>query len=117
MYVEERVYRLRPGASGEYFALYESRGMPVQLRYLNVMLGYYMSEIGDLNEVIHMWVHESLDGREANRERMRADPEFQAYWQAVRPLIVSQRTRIMKPAPFFGNTLKNIVEIAKARDA
>lgn len=114
MYVEERVYRVKPGCIGEYFSLYESKGMAPQSRYIKVMLGYYASEIGDLNEVIHLWAHESLDAREANRERMRADPEFQAYWQEVRQIIVSQRTRIMKPAPFFRDKLTALVEAATA---
>jgi hypothetical protein len=114
MYVEERVYQVRPGCLGEYFSLYESKGMAAQLRYIKVMLGYYASEIGDLNEVIHLWAHDSLDAREANRERLKADPEFQAYWQEVRPLIVAQRTRIMKPAPFFQNRLAQLVETASS---
>lgn len=113
MFVEERVYRLKPGCIPEYFALYESKGMPAQQRYLKCMLGYYASEIGDLNEVVHLWMHDSLDAREDNRARMRADPDFQKYWQEVRGMIVEQRTRIMKPAPFFEEPLKALVKTAQ----
>lgn len=109
MFVEERVYRLKAGRISEYFALYEAKGMAAQARYLPNMLGYYASEIGDLNEVVHLWAHESLDARERNRERMRADPEFQAYWHEVRELVVEQRTRILKPAPFFGARLERMI--------
>lgn len=109
MYVEERIYRVLPGRLSEYFALYEERGLGPQSRYLNTMLGYYASEIGDLNEAVHLWVHESLDAREENRARMRADADFQAYWQAVRGLVVDQRTRILKPAPFFIHRLRDLV--------
>lgn len=113
MFVEERVYRLKPGCLPEYFALYEKKGMEPQLRYIKVMLGYYASEIGGLNEVVHLWAHESLDAREENRERMRADPEFQEYWGEVRHMIVEQRTRIMKPAPFFVERLSKMIASAK----
>lgn len=114
MYVEERVYRVKPGCIGQYFSLYETKGMNAQRRYLKAMLGYYSSEIGDLNEVIHLWAHDSLDARETNRERMRADPEFQAYWQEVRGIVISQRTRIMKPAPFFRGKLAELYDVASA---
>lgn len=101
MWVEERTYRVHPGDVHAYLALYEAVGMPVQLQYLPHMLGYYSSELGDLNEIVHLWGHASLDEREANRQRMRADPAFKAYWAQVRPLIQQQRTRILRPAPFF----------------
>lgn len=111
MFVEERVYGLKPGRIPEYFALYEAKGMVPQRRYLPCMLGYYASEMGDLNEVIHLWGHESLDAREFNREQMKADPEFQAYWHEVREIVVAQRTRIMKPAPFFQSRLAQFANI------
>lgn len=110
MYIEERIYRVKPGRLAEYFALYESKGLIPQARYLGTMLGYYASEMGELNEAVHLWAHESLDGREASRERMRADPEFQAYWHEVRERIVSQSNRILKPAPFFFGRLRGLVD-------
>lgn len=112
MFVEERCYRLLPGAAQDYLLLYERRGMAVQRRYLPTMLGYYLSEIGDLNEIVHLWGHDSLDAREANRHAMRQDPDFQAYWSAVRPLIVRQKTRILRPAPFFVDALRRMAAAA-----
>jgi hypothetical protein len=113
MIVEERVYTVKPGRTGEYLALYEARGMIPQQRYIKHMLGYYAAEIGDLNEIIHIWAHESLDARDRNREAMRADPEFAAYWRDVRDIVVAQRTRIMKPAPFFSERLSRLVEVCQ----
>lgn len=115
MLVEERCYTLLPGRANDYFALYAERGLEPQSRYLDYMLGYYFSELGDLNEVVHLWGHASLDAREANRARMRADPDFQAYWHEVRGLIIKQRTRILRPAPFFTRTLDAIADAARAQ--
>lgn len=109
MFVEQRSYTMAPGRIHEYLTLYEEHGMPIQLQYLPLMLGYYSSEIGDLNVAVHLWGHESLDAREANRTAMRADPAFKRYWEMVRPLIASQRTQILRPAPFFVDRLHNIV--------
>lgn len=114
MFVEERCYTLLPGRANDYFTLYAERGMAHQRRYVDCLLGYYSSEIGDLNEVVHLWGHTSLDAREANRARMRADPDFQAYWHDVRALIVKQRSRILRPAPFFTDTLAAMAELARA---
>ena len=110
MYVEERVYRLKPGCIGEYFALYEAKDFEPQSRYLDTMLGYYAAEIGDLNEVVHLWGRSNLEMREERRAKMSADADFQACWQEVRHMIVAQRSRIMKPAPFFAHRLAALLE-------
>lgn len=113
MFIEERVYQVKPGRIPEYFELYETKGLIPHTRYMKVMLGYYAAEIGNLNEVIHLWAHESLDARDASRDAMRADADFKAYWHEVRELIVAQRTRIMKPAPFFEERLSKLIAAVK----
>ena len=101
MYVEERMYLLHPGKVPEYYRLYESEGMPTQLKHLPHMVGYYATEMGMQNLVIHRWAYDDLNQRDKCRAAMQADPAWQAYVAKVRPLIVSQETRVMKPAPFF----------------
>ena len=49
MYVEERMYLLHPGKVPEYFRLYESEGMPTQVKHLPHMVGYYVTEMGMLD--------------------------------------------------------------------
>ena len=67
MYVEERIYRLKIGAVPEYCKNYEELGMKIQLKHLPHMVGYYFTEIGGLNTVVHMWAYESLDQRDKCR--------------------------------------------------
>jgi hypothetical protein len=67
MYVEERMYTLRPGAVPEYLRHYQNDGMKVQLKHLPHMVGYYSTEVGTLNMIVHMWAYESLDQRERCR--------------------------------------------------
>jgi len=112
MYVEERIYTLHAGKAPEYFKQYEEAGMKVQLRHLPRMVGYYVTEIGQLNLVTHMWAYDDLNEREQRRAAMQADPEWQAYLPRVRPLIISQETRIHKCAPFFVARLKKMLEAA-----
>ena len=113
MYVEERMYQLHPGKVPEYFHHYETHGMPVQLRHQPHMLGYYTPEIGPQNMVVHMWAYDDLNQRDACRAAMQADPAWQAYTAKIRPLIISQETRMMKPAPFFKPRLDKMLSSTK----
>ena len=113
MYVEERMYRLNPGKVDEYFRHYETHGMPVQLRHLPHMLGYYQTEVGPQNMVVHLWAYDSLDQRESCRTAMYADPDWQKYLAASRHLMETQETRIMKAAPFFAERLKKMLAATK----
>lgn len=63
MLVEERTYTTHPGKYREYLALYEAEGLEIQHRILGRMAGYYYSDIGDLNQIVHLWAYESLDER------------------------------------------------------
>jgi hypothetical protein len=64
------------------------------------MVGYYRTEFGALNQVIHMWAYESLAERTERRARLEADERWRAYIAKVRPLIVKQENKLLLPAPF-----------------
>jgi len=113
MYVEERMYRLKVGTAPEYLKYYEEDGLKVQLKHLPYMVGYYFTEIGNLNMIVHMWAYESLDQRERCRAAMAADPDWQKYLGKIRPLMETQETRIMKCAPFFVERLKKMLAATK----
>lgn len=101
MIVEQRSYTLRAGSVSEYFSLYRAEGLEVQLRILGRMVGYYASEIGELNQVVHLWAFEDLGERQERRAKLRSDPEFQVYVGKILPLLVKQTSQILVPAPFF----------------
>ncbi len=113
MYVEERMYVLQVGRAPEFFRNYEELGLRVQLRHLPNLVGYYVTEVGELNMVIHMWAYDDLEQRERCRAAMGADPDWQAYLAKNRPFIVSQETRILKCAPFFVERLKKMLAAVK----
>lgn len=113
MYVEERMYRLKVGTAAEYLRYYETEGMKVQLKHLPHMVGYYFTEVGTLNMIVHLWAYDSLDQRDKCRAAMSADPAWQAYLAKIRPLMETQDTRIMKCAPFFVERLKKMLAAVK----
>jgi hypothetical protein len=109
MFVEERMYRLKIGAAPEYLKHYENEGLKVQLKHLPHMVGYYFTEVGTLNTIVHLWAYDSLDQRDKCRAAMQADPAWQAYLAKTRPLMETQETRMMKCAPFFVERLKKML--------
>lgn len=100
MIVEERIYTLQPGQSAAYVAAYAAEGMPIQKRILGRMVGYYTTEFGPLNQVIHMWAYESLAERAERRATLFKDEGWLNYLKKVRPMLVSQESKLLIPASF-----------------
>jgi len=101
MIVEQRTYTTHPGKVRDYLSLYETEGLAIQKRILGRLVGYYRSEVGDLNQVVHLWAYFDLVERQQRRATLLADPGFKAYVQKMLPLLVCQESRILVPAPFF----------------
>jgi hypothetical protein len=100
MIVEERIYNLHVGKAPEYLKLYEAEGLEVQTRILGRMLGYFSTEIGPLNQVIHLWGYDSFEDRTRRRAELMKDSTWQAYIPKIRPLVISQENKILLPASF-----------------
>ena len=100
MIIDERTYTLHPGKVGEYFRVYQAEGLEIQKRILGNLLGYFSTETGTLNQVVHLWGYESLDDRTRRRALLGADPGWQAYLPKITPLLRIQENRILIPAPF-----------------
>ena len=100
MIVEERDYRLKPGKLGLFVNTYEKHGLPLQVKHLGKFLGYFTTEIGELNHVVALWGYEGLDDRARRRAAMLADPQWQEYLGMVADYLDVQNTRIMTPSSF-----------------
>jgi hypothetical protein len=114
MFVEERMYTLHPGKIPEYLKLYQEEGLAIQTRIFPALVGYYTSEIGTLNLVVHMWAYEDLKQRAEYRAKMMADAGWQAYVRKITPLIVHQESRILNPAPFIAAQLQAMIKSTRA---
>jgi hypothetical protein len=108
MLVEQRTYTTHPGKWRDYLSLYEKEGLPIQLRILGRMVGYYYTDIGELNQIVHMWAYEDLADRTQRRATLGKDANWQAYVGKMLPLLQSQTSKIMVPAPFFEPTWKSL---------
>ena len=113
MIVEERIYTARPGKAQEYVGMYEAEGLAIQRPILGHLVGYFTSDIGTLNQIVHLWAYEDLNQRDKCRAAMQADPDWQVYLVKNRPFMLKQETRIMKCAPFFVERLKKMLAATK----
>jgi hypothetical protein len=100
MLIEMRTYNLFPGKVPEFLRIYESEGMTTQREILGHMIGYFQSELGPLNQIIHMWGYESLEDRSARRRKLIANPVWSACLPKLTALLQSQETKILLGTSF-----------------
>ena len=102
MIVEHRTYTLKPLRTRDFLALYEKAALPLQRKYLGRLVGFFVSEIGPMNQVVHLWAFDSLADREQRRKAMEADPLWTPYVDALRELdiVQEQETRLLRSVSF-----------------
>jgi len=100
MYYEIRTYRLKNGSLPAYLNALEETGIAIQKRHLGQLVGYFHSEIGPINEIVHIWAWPNLDERQCRRAALAADPDWQAFLPRIAGLIERAENKIMHPAAF-----------------
>jgi hypothetical protein len=102
MIFDLRIYTIHPGKMGAWLKLYEEFAYPTQQKYLGKPVAFTTTEVGPLNQVIHLWKFESHGEREQKRATMMADPAFQTYLKKSAELgaVASQENRILKSTSF-----------------
>ena len=101
MIVDHRVYTLHPGKLKAFVQLYAEKGWPLQQQYLGDCVGWYTSmDIGQLNQVVHIWRYESLADLERKRAARDADPDWAAFQAQTEGCLMMQDNKIMRPASF-----------------
>jgi hypothetical protein len=102
MLYEIRTYTFKPLRAAEWLALYKTEALPIQQEYLGELIGFFTTEIGDISQIVHIWAYKSLDDRLERRDRMAADPRWQAFGSKVKALdiFVGMESRIMRPTDF-----------------
>ena len=97
--IEKRTYTFHPGKLQEFLALYEAEGLALHTKYLK-LIGYFVSEIGTLNQVITMWGYDDMQQRDDLRAKLYADPAWIAFGPKTTPYIQTMETAILKPTSF-----------------
>lgn len=100
MIIDHRTYTVRHGHMKQYLEQFERIAMPIQKRHLGRHLGSFVSDIGPLNQVLHIWLYEDIADRERRRQNMADDPEWQEFLKLNAGSFVEQENKIMKPTAF-----------------
>ncbi len=87
MFVEQRIYSFAPGNTAKFLKTYEDEAMAAQTGALGQPVGYYVNEIGPLNQITTMWAYGSLDERVERRRNLFNDPVWKAFLNKCRPLM------------------------------
>jgi len=98
MIYEIRTYRIKPGSLPEvekrFGEAYEYR------KKYSALAAFWHTEIGPLNEIIHIWPYQDV----ADRVRVRADAMKDANWPPkIQEFIAKMRSEIITPFPFASN--------------
>ena len=67
MIVDVRTYTLIPRKLPKYVEIFEKQALPVMKRHGLELMGYYVSYIGPLNQVVHLWRYDNLADMERKR--------------------------------------------------
>ena len=95
MIVEMRTYTLQPGTTAQFEERFGA-ALPVRAK-VSPLAAFWHTEVGPLNQVIHVWPYETLD----ERTRLRAEAtKLQGWPPNVREFVVDQKSQIFIPAPF-----------------
>jgi len=101
MVFDFRMYTFKHGAIPEYMAAAEEIALPIRKRHGIKLAGWYYSDIGDLNQVTHIWAYDDLKHLKEGKEAVAADPEWTGkYVPRVRGLLVAQNTYLMNSTEF-----------------
>ena len=94
MIYEIRTYFTRPGKVAEYEAGF-AEAYPVREKY-SKLFGWWHTEIGPLNQMVHIWAYEDLQHRADVRAAAAKDPSGK--WPPHHPdLLLSQENDILMP--------------------
>jgi hypothetical protein len=74
----------------EYPRLFEELTLPVAMKHLEPPIGFYTSQIGPLNQVVHLWGFDSLDAMQRGRQVLATDPDFAKYLELITGLVAEQ---------------------------
>lgn len=103
--VEQRTYTLRPGKVAQFVELFEKHDLPFIEPIMGAPVGWYITEIGPLNQVIQMWAFEDFADRERRRASVMAHPQWLRHLERVEPLVIEQTSILLRPAEFFCSRL------------
>ena len=118
MIYELRTYTVRPGTLGDTVEAASTVSRAIRKDDYGKLEGYWSSEIGPLNQVMHLWSYSNFDERARLRAELAKNPRWSSeYLPLIRPLLMRQDVRLLNAirAPVAPATTGNIYELRNYR--
>ena len=101
-----RTYDIAMGKTPEYMAAVREVALPVRESYGVKLAGWYYTDIGALNRVVHIWAYRDYAHFEEAREAFRSDERWlNDYVPRVKGIVLRQENQIMRASEFFESML------------
>jgi hypothetical protein len=100
MIVEQRTYTFHPGGLPKFMQIYTPEVRAFQLKTLGNLIGYFTTEIGPLNQSVHLWGYDSFEDRMKRRAEMLGNDLWKDFVGKLMPLLVSQESKLLIPTAF-----------------
>ena len=95
MIFEMRTYLLKPGSAAEVEERFAT-AMPGRAK-LSALSGFWRTEVGTLNQIIHIWAYDNI----GERDRIRAEAVKTVVWPPkIAEFVLDMDSKILHPAPF-----------------
>ena len=102
MIYDMRTYDIAMGKTPEYMAAVREIALPVRESYGVKLAGWYYTDIGALNKVVHIWAYRDFAHFEEAREAFRTDERWiNDYVPRVKGIVLRQENQIMRASDFF----------------
>ena len=100
MLIEMRTYKIFPGEVQKFIKIYNEEIREIHTKILGNQLGFFYTEIGNINEVVHLYGYKSFEDRELRRTLLSKQPEFHAYLKKVKSIILNMENKLLRPTEF-----------------
>src|SRR5215469_10419041 len=98
MIYELRTYTLQPGTQAQYLKNSAEIGRKIRGDKYGKLEGFWYTEFGTLNQVVHLWGFESLNDRERLRGELAKNKDWtEGYLPHTRGILLAQENKILSP--------------------
>lgn len=98
---ELRTYTIQPSKFKDFVAHTAKVGIKLRTKH-SKLAGYWTTEIGELNQVVHLWEYENFDHRTRVRAALAKDKAWNTkYVSRSRPMLQHQESMVLVPADFW----------------
>jgi NIPSNAP len=118
MIYELRTYTVKAGTIGDMVKAASTVSLEIRGNNYGKLEGYWSTEIGPLNQVMHLWSYSDLNERARLRGELSKNPRWTTdYIPLIRPLLVRQDVRLLNAIrpPVAPATAGNIYEFRNYR--